>query len=122
MRLLVDANLSPRVATVLAAAGHDAVHVHEVGLLSADDVTIARQASADGRIVITSDSDFGTILARTGGSGPSVVLLRHLNDATPRRQAELVLTAVEATAEDLAAGCIVTISKGRLRVRALPIT
>jgi predicted nuclease of predicted toxin-antitoxin system len=122
VRLLVDANLSPRVATALTAAGHDAVHVHEVGLLRADDVTIARTASADGRIVITSDSDFGTILARTGGSSPSVVLLRHLNDATPKRQVEVVLSALGSAAEELAAGCIVTISKGRLRVRSLPIT
>ena len=121
MRLLVDANLSPRVAAALRAEGHDAVHVNEVGLLSADDVTIARKASADGRIVVTSDSDFGTILARRGGSSPSVVLLRHLNDTPPKRQAEIVLAALGSTADELAAGCIVTISKGRLRVRSLPI-
>lgn len=121
MRLLVDANLSPRVAAALEAAGHDAVHVHEVGLLDADDVTIAQRASTDARIMVTSDSDFGAILARTGGSSPSVVLLRHLNDATPQRQAEIVLTALTSTADELAAGCIVTISKDRLRVRSLPI-
>lgn len=35
MRLLVDANLSPRVARRLAEAGHDVVHVFNIGLTSA---------------------------------------------------------------------------------------
>lgn len=34
---LVDANLSPRVAGYLRDGGHDAVHVADVGLLSASD-------------------------------------------------------------------------------------
>lgn len=121
MRLLIDANLSPRVAATLVEAGHDAVHVSEVGLLSADDTTIAALASTQRRIVVTSDSDFGTILARTGGASPSVVLLRHLNDTPPERQAELVQAALAASSDDLAVGAIVTVSKGRLRVRSLPI-
>jgi predicted nuclease of predicted toxin-antitoxin system len=121
VRLLIDANLSPRVAATLVEAGHDAVHVSEVGLLSADDTTIAALASTQRRIVVTSDSDFGTILARTGGASPSVVLLRHLNDTPPERQAELVQAALAASSDDLAVGAIVTVSKGRLRVRSLPI-
>jgi len=32
MRLLVDENLSPRVARLLREAGHDAAHVVEIGL------------------------------------------------------------------------------------------
>ena len=120
MRLLIDANLSPRVAATLVEAGHDAVHVSEVGLLSADDTTIAALASTERRIVVTSDSDFGTI-ARTGGASPSVVLLRHLNDTPPERQAEIVQAALAASSGDLVVGAIVTVSKGRLRVRSLPI-
>jgi predicted nuclease of predicted toxin-antitoxin system len=72
--------------------------------------------------VVTSDSDFGSILARTGDRSPSVVLLRHHNDATSERQLELIETSLEAAAHELAEGAIVTVSRGRIRSRRLPIT
>jgi predicted nuclease of predicted toxin-antitoxin system len=122
VRLLVDANLSPRVARRLGAAGHDAVHVAEVGLLAATDLEIATYAATEQRVIATSDSDFGSILARTGERSPSIVLLRHHNDATPERHIELIETALSAAAAELAEGAIVTISRARLRVRRLPIT
>jgi predicted nuclease of predicted toxin-antitoxin system len=37
VRFLVDENLSPQLARLLFVAGHDAVHVRDVGLTSADD-------------------------------------------------------------------------------------
>ena len=56
MRFLVDANLSPRVAARLRSAGHDATHVGDVGLLTADDQTILAHASG-------ADADFVTLIA-----------------------------------------------------------
>jgi hypothetical protein len=44
VRLLVDANLSPRVAQTLRDNGHDAVHVIDVGLATATDTEIAARA------------------------------------------------------------------------------
>ena len=44
MRLLVDANLSPAVAAQLRDAGHDAVHVIDVGLATATDPKIVEHA------------------------------------------------------------------------------
>ena len=37
MKLLLDANLSPEVARLLKEAGHDAIHVADIGLLTATD-------------------------------------------------------------------------------------
>jgi predicted nuclease of predicted toxin-antitoxin system len=119
--LLVDANLSPRIAARLVDAAHDAIHVAEVRLLSASDTEITAYAAAENRIVVTSDSDFGSILARSGERFPSVVLLRHHNDATPDHQLELIENALSAAADELGKGAIVTISRGRLRARRLPI-
>ena len=64
MRLLVDANLAPRVAELLTAAGHDVRHVFDIGLGSATDSAILASADADGRVVVSSDTDFGALLAR----------------------------------------------------------
>jgi Domain of unknown function (DUF5615) len=40
VKLLLDANLSPEVARLLKKAGHDAIHVRDIGLLSASDPEI----------------------------------------------------------------------------------
>ncbi|MGH8899967.1 MAG: DUF5615 family PIN-like protein [Egibacteraceae bacterium] len=74
-RLLVDANLSPRVAARLCAAGHDAVHVADCGLLRASDDRILAAAAEDDRTIVSADADFGVLLALGGHERPSVVLL-----------------------------------------------
>ena len=63
MRFLIDANLSPRLADRLRAVGHDAVAVRDVDLGSASDDEILDHAIADNRIVVSHDTDFGTLLA-----------------------------------------------------------
>jgi predicted nuclease of predicted toxin-antitoxin system len=120
VRLLVDANLSPRVAVRLTAAGHDARHVVDAGLVSASDATILAAADADGRVVVSSDTDFGAILARRDLSSPSFVLIRHMNDLTPDAQAELLVAAIADAEAELLAGAVVSIGRGRLRVCRLP--
>jgi uncharacterized protein DUF5615 len=48
VRLLIDANLSPRVAVALGKAGLESVHVCDVGLLTAPDRSILDYAAATG--------------------------------------------------------------------------
>jgi predicted nuclease of predicted toxin-antitoxin system len=45
MRFLLDENVSYRVCPHLKAAGHDAVHVSEIGLTSTDDRLILKRLS-----------------------------------------------------------------------------
>jgi predicted nuclease of predicted toxin-antitoxin system len=66
VRLLIDANLSPRVASMLRAEGHDAVHVADIGLLKASDEAILTHAAASGQVIISADTDFGELLAVSG--------------------------------------------------------
>ncbi|MGH3923502.1 MAG: DUF5615 family PIN-like protein [Pseudonocardiaceae bacterium] len=121
MRLLIDANLSPRVAARLRAAGHDAVHVADCGLLSASDDRILAAAAEDNRTIISADADFGTLLALGGHEQPSVVLLRSADQLTPAGQADLLVANLPAVTDDLLGGAIVTFARGRARVRLLPI-
>jgi predicted nuclease of predicted toxin-antitoxin system len=121
MRLLLDANLSPRLVPVLQAAGHHVNHVVELGLLTATDRAILDRARIDGWIVITADSDFPMLLALSGAAMPSVVLLRGVADLSPDAHGQLLVANLPAVAQDLERGAVVSLSPNRIRVRDLPI-
>lgn len=122
MRLLLDENLSYRIAAWLAERGHDAVHVTDVGLNDTDDHVIFQWAEREDRIVVTSDADFGTMLALSGAAGPSVVLLRSPDHLTPMEQADLITATLAEVGDELATGAIASISPDRIRLRSLPVS
>jgi predicted nuclease of predicted toxin-antitoxin system len=121
VKLLLDANLSPEVARLLNEAGHDAIHVQDIGLLSAPDPEILQAAADDGRILITADSDFGALLALRSLASPSVLLLRSADHLRSAGQASLVVANLPAIAGDLEKGAVASLTTERLRVRRLPI-
>jgi predicted nuclease of predicted toxin-antitoxin system len=121
MKLLVDANLSPRVAEGLRSAGFDAVHVADLGLLTAEDDEIFDRAIEDGRVVITADGDFGTMLALRRVANPSVVHLRHVAELSADVHLALLVANLPSIQADLARGAIASLSPNRLAIRDLPI-
>jgi predicted nuclease of predicted toxin-antitoxin system len=121
MRFLVDANLSPRIAEILTAGEHDAVHVRDVGLLTASDEKIMAHAQADSRVIVSADSDFATMLALGGMTVPSLILLRSASHLSPSEQATLLLANLSTVVADLASGSVVSLSTSHLRVRRLPM-
>lgn len=121
MKLLLDANLSPEVARLLKEAGHDAIHVGDVGLLSAPDPEILQAAANGEQVLLTADADFGALLALGSLASPSVLLLRSADHLRPAEQAELLAANLPSISEDLEKGAIASLSRDRLRVRELPI-
>ena len=60
MRFLVDQCLSPDFAAALAAAGHDVVHVRDLGMERAADADVLALARTQDRTLLLADTDFGT--------------------------------------------------------------
>jgi predicted nuclease of predicted toxin-antitoxin system len=121
MRFLIDNALSPDLSAGLCSHGHDSVHVRDFGMAAATDDVIFDFAAREDRVIVSADTDFGTILALRQTNKPSIILFR---GATPRRPADqtvLLIGNLPSFESDLLAGSIVVIEPHRIRIRALPI-
>ena len=76
MKLKIDENLPVDAAAVLRAAGHDVETVHSEGLVGSPDLRIADVCRAEGRALITLDTDFGNVRAYPPADHPGIIVLR----------------------------------------------
>ena len=82
MRLLFDANLSPKLVHRLAELFPDSVHVFETSLARfTSDEVIWEYARINGFAIVTADSDF-LELAKSRGVPPKVIRLENCNYRT----------------------------------------
>ena len=121
MRFLIDNALSPIIARELALPGHDATHVRELGIQAASDDAIFDRAADEDRVVVSADTDFGTLLAARKEARPSVILFRHGSQRRPDDQTALLKANLPQPEQARQAGSIVVITPDRIRIRALPL-
>jgi predicted nuclease of predicted toxin-antitoxin system len=85
------------------------------------DEEIFELAGNEDRVLVSADTDFGTILARRSSATPSVIIFRRTSGRRPEAQAEFLLERLPDIQEALDQGSVVVIEETRLRVRRLPI-
>ncbi|MDZ4841729.1 MAG: DUF5615 family PIN-like protein [Hyphomicrobium aestuarii] len=89
MKLLFDANLSPRLVEHRQDLYSNSTHVFDHGEIAVDDAAIWALARRDGYVIATKDTDF-LELSLLHGAPPKVVLLRIGNAPTAKALAVLV--------------------------------
>jgi predicted nuclease of predicted toxin-antitoxin system len=120
LKFLVDNALSPQIATGLSQAGHDAVHLRDFNMQSASDDQVFKLAADEQRILISADTDFGTMLALRQANKPSVILFRR-SLRRPDKQIQFLLNNLLNLEQPLREGSIIILEDMRIRVRSLPI-
>ncbi len=121
MRFLLDQPISSIVGKTLRAAGHEAPHVSELGLGAASDDVVLDWAAKERCVIVTQDTDFGTLLSSSRQRLPSVILFR-MRDGRPSVQARVLVENLPVLEEALRAGAIVVVTDASIRVRHLPIS
>ena len=121
MKFLVDENLPRQLTALFHASGHDAAHVGDIGLSSAPDPQILEKAREEDRILISADTDFGTLLAESQAELPSIILIRRTSNRRAFHLASMIEANLSALTEDLESGCVVVFDADRVRVRRLPL-
>jgi predicted nuclease of predicted toxin-antitoxin system len=83
---------------------------------------ILKRAAAEDRILVTSDTDFGELLAESGASKPSIILFRRTSGKPAEENALLVRALGKTEVRDsLELGGIIIVDPSRVRIRKLPL-
>jgi predicted nuclease of predicted toxin-antitoxin system len=99
MKLLLDANLSWRLASVLTEHFGECIHVNKTDLPKpAKDTEIWSYSAANGYTIVTQDSDFLNLF-ETRGFPPRIILMRVGN--MNRKMAEEILIQAKESIFDL---------------------
>ena len=118
MRWLLNMNMPRSLKQLLESVGHQCRHTGEIGLERAGDWVALEEAAKEGEVILTHDLDCGRLLAFSGASKPSVVIVR-LSRPTPRFER---LMAVWAMIErPLMDGAVVVLEDATVRIRRLPV-
>jgi predicted nuclease of predicted toxin-antitoxin system len=122
MKFLIDNALSLLVAQSFYEAGFDAVHLRSLNLQAEADSVIFKRALEENWILVSADTDFGTLLALWEHAKPSVILFQRGTERKPQQQVKLILANLPPIREALEMGSVVVFEQNRIRIRALPFS
>lgn len=103
-KLLLDSCVAGAVARRVRADGHDIATVRERGA-DPGDAAILDLAAAEGRAVVTIDTDFGALVFRDGATRVGVLRLR---ERAPAALADRASELVKPHGDDLESSAFVT--------------
>jgi predicted nuclease of predicted toxin-antitoxin system len=114
MKVLADENCELELVDRLRTRGYDVVTIAELAP-SIDDESIFAIAQSDGRVLLTSDQDFGLIAEHARVRPPAVALMR-LERVSPPRRVQIVLDALDSLS-GASTGVFIVIEPHQVRSR-----
>jgi predicted nuclease of predicted toxin-antitoxin system len=121
IRLLADMNISPLTVALLQQQGWDVIRVSDRLPVNAPDWEVLRLAREEGRILISHDLDFSSLLAISGWPKPSLITLR-LYNVDPNTVARHIDRVLRRFGQRLLEGYAVSVDEQSVRLRPLPIS
>lgn len=120
MNFLLNMNVNRDMAAPLQQRGHVCRHAGDIGMSRSKDVEIVAEAKKTGETILTHDLDYGNLLAFSGESAPSVLILRVRDLRTDEIMSrfDIAWSEIESPLNE---GAIVSLSDKSLRIRNLPI-
>ena len=115
MRLLADEGVDAAVVARLRSDGHDLTYVAELGPGITDDEVLLL-ANAHGRLLLTTDKDFGELVFRLRRITTGVILVR-LAGLPAKTRAETLAQVVADHGKQMR-GAFSVVSPGAVRIRA----
>lgn len=116
MKFKLDENLSPSLAEMFAAAGHDAHSVAQQALGGQPDARVIEVCSREQRALVTLDSDFSNILAYPPAKFAGIVVLRLADQGHVRVEAALQ-RVLDLVNNEPVAGALWIVEERRIRIR-----
>ena len=120
MKLLLDQGLPRSIVLELHKLNIDSVHVGDIGMAASTDADIINKAQDDGRIVITLDSDFHTILAANESLEPSVIRIR-IEGLKAKGLSKIIYNVLLSASEEIKEGAAISVNDKGIRIHKLPL-
>ena len=76
MKFLIHNSISPLISKALKEMGHQSEHILDLKMEGAKDSEIFDYALANGQIIVTADTDFGTISVLQDKKKHSIIIFR----------------------------------------------
>jgi len=117
VKFLLDQDVYAVTARFLSSLGHDVVPVARIGLAQASDIELLKTAQEQGRIFVTRDRDFGSLVF-VQNLQVGVIYLRSLPSAQDAVHQELA-RVLRSHSEDELMRAFIVVEPGRHRFRRL---
>ena len=118
MRILADENIPIASIRVLRTSGHDVLAASE-SMLGAPDRDVLARAGTEGRLLVTSDRDFGALVFKRVVAAPAGILLLRFVPTAPEEPSGVLLDLLDDERITLL-GRFTVVDRERVRQRSLP--
>ena len=112
MRFLVDRCAGRRLAEWLSEQGHGTLEARELGP-DPGDAALLQQAYELGRVLVTLDSDFGSLAVRDQQEHAGII---RLPDVPAARRIELMRQLLERHEREVVSAAVITVRGDRIRI------